>query len=315
MLEEQELALLQAVADLLKEYAPADAIPKINERIASLEAQIKAIPAGPKGDKGDPGESVRGERGEKGDLGESIRGEKGEKGEPGRVGEQGFMGPKGDSIRGEPGERGADGKDGRDGRDGIGKDGRDGLDGQDALQLEILPMIDPEKSYPRGTFAKHDGGLVRATRNTVRLRDTNPVGGQPVYLKVGEQSGWEVIIDGVAEVEVLQSENSRSFSLNVRMTGNWVRVSQFSIPVLIYREIYKDGAEYEPGDVVTHGGSAWHCQTPTKASPAASPAAWKLMVKQGRDGKDGAAGKAGERGAEGPRGRDHTQRDASGATW
>ncbi len=45
---------------------------------------------------------------------------------------------------------------------------------------------------------------------------------------------------------------------------------------------------YAPGDVVTHGGSAWHCQKDTAAQPdtANGAAFWKLMVKRGDRGKD-----------------------------
>lgn len=42
------------------------------------------------------------------------------------------------------------------------KDGKDGVDGKDALQIEIQPSIDFEKSYPRGTFAVHKGGVIRS---------------------------------------------------------------------------------------------------------------------------------------------------------
>ena len=51
-----------------------------------------------------------------------------------------------------------------------------------------------------------------------------------------------------------------------------------------YRAVFKQGEHYEPGDVCTWGGSAWHCNEPTTEKPDTGP--WQLMVKKGRDGKD-----------------------------
>lgn len=56
-------------------------------------------------------------------------------------------------------------------------------------------------------------------------------------------------------------------------------------PVPLYRDVFKDGEEYERGDMVTYGGSLWHCNEATKSKPGADPA-WTLAVKRGRDGKD-----------------------------
>ncbi|ECM5623126.1 phage gp6-like head-tail connector protein, partial [Salmonella enterica subsp. enterica] len=61
--------------------------------------------------------------------------------------------------------------------------GRDGEDGRDALSLEILPFIDEGKSYPRGSYATHNGGLWRAYEKTHGMR------------------GWECLVDGVAGID------------------------------------------------------------------------------------------------------------------
>ena len=57
-------------------------------------------------------------------------------------------------------------------------------DGRDALQLEIQPFIDEGKSYPRGSYATHNGGLWRAYEKTHGMR------------------GWECIVDGVSDVDI-----------------------------------------------------------------------------------------------------------------
>ncbi|EFT4822202.1 phage portal protein, partial [Escherichia coli] len=55
-------------------------------------------------------------------------------------------------------------------------------DGRDATALEILPAIDDQKSFPRGTYATHQGGLWRAYEKTHGMR------------------GWECLVDGVADI-------------------------------------------------------------------------------------------------------------------
>jgi integrin beta 3 len=70
--------------------------------------------------------------------------------------------------------------------------------------------------------------------------------------------------------------------------GERVReVARVSIPVMLYRGVYAPGAAYEPGDVVTHGGSAWHCHkaTATRPETAEGAACWRLIVKRGDKGK------------------------------
>lgn len=50
-----------------------------------------------------------------------------------------------------------------------------------------------------------------------------------------------------------------------------------------YRGAWKLG-EFEKGDVVTHHGSAWHCNQRTTDQPGTN-SSWTLMVKKGRDAK------------------------------
>jgi hypothetical protein len=55
----------------------------------------------------------------------------------------------------------------------------------------------------------------------------------------------------------------------------------------VNRGVYVEGKSYELGDVVTWGGSQWHCNEPTTTRPGDGLKAWTLVVKRGRDGKDG----------------------------
>ncbi|MCC3720531.1 hypothetical protein LLQ54_20100 [Rouxiella badensis] len=144
----------------------------------------------------------------------------------------------------------------------------DGADGKDALQLEILPDISEEKSYPRGTYAMHKGGLWRAYQKTVGLK------------------GWECVVSGVHSVDVEQN-GQREFRINLSLSDGVVVDKSFTLPVLIYRGVFKAGEAYRQGDTVTWGGSLWHCDSETLDKPGEiGSKGWTLAAKRGRDGKD-----------------------------
>ena len=60
----------------------------------------------------------------------------------------------------------------------------------------------------------------------------------------------------------------------------------FAFPVPLYRDTYAAGKTYQSGDMVTWGGSLWHCDKPTAETPGGG--GWTLAVKKGRPGKDAA---------------------------
>lgn len=153
-------------------------------------------------------------------------------------------------------------KDGRDGRDG-----RDGIDGKDGLEIAVLPSIDEQKSYAKGTFANHKGGIFRAARQTKGM------------------DGWECIISGIVSTDA-EYNGEREFSLSIERSSGEIDKIALDFPMPIYRNVYKDGVEYKGGDVVTWAGSLWICGTDTKEKPGESKD-WTLCVKKGRDGKDG----------------------------
>lgn len=145
---------------------------------------------------------------------------------------------------------------------------KDGIDGKDALQLEILPGINEEKSYPRGTYALFKGGLWRAYQKTAGL------------------SGWECVVSGVDSIDVSQNAQ-REFCINLSLSDGAMVEKTFSVPVLIYRGVFKSGKEYQEGDTVTWGGSLWHCDASTVDKPGElGSKGWTLATKRGRDGKD-----------------------------
>lgn len=146
--------------------------------------------------------------------------------------------------------------------------GKPGEDGRDALALELLPFIDDSKSYPRGSYATHNGGLWRAYEKTHGMR------------------GWECIVDGVAGVDV-NMEGMRNFTVTVNRASGASEKKAFDVPVMVYRGVFKSGDEYLPGDTVTWGGCMWHCNEKTCDKPGETGSkGWTLAVKKGRDLRD-----------------------------
>ncbi len=331
--------LMKAVAEVVREHVTG-AFGVLKARIEAAEKRIAEVPVGPRGEKGERGESgevgpvgslgEKGERGESvagpigpaGEKGDSVVGERGEKGDSGDLGLRGPAGIQGERGIGETGPIGKDGRDayqlaldegyvgtrhqwldsfigkngetGRDGRDAAPAiNGKDGEHGRDALQIDVLDSLDLTRSYPRGTFAKHDGGIVRAARLT------DPTDASPTALAL---AGWQVIIDGIKSIEVTLRDDERTFAVTSTFTSGRVIEKDLTLPVVIYRQVWAEGTQYQRGDQTTWDGSTWHCQTATTAKPGTSPD-WRLCAKKGRDGKDG-IGIKGDPGPPGKPGRD-----------
>ena len=79
-------------------------------------------------------------------------------------------------------------------------------------------------------------------------------------------------------------DGERGFSFQF-IRGKEVKDYSFTIPAMIYRDVFRDGEKYVSGDAVTWGGSLWIAKAETSAKPGESPD-WKLAVKKGRDGKE-----------------------------
>lgn len=265
-------------------------------------------PPGRDGVDGHPGkDGVDGAPGRDGLDGKPGRdGADGKDGAPGADGKDGKDGEPGTpGAPGEPGRDGVDGKDGSEGapgqdgksisaeevaamveqavqkamatvpvaKDGTpGRDGIDGAPGRDAAHIEILPAIDAAKPYPRGTYARHAGGLWRSFETTAAMK------------------GWECIVEGVAEIKV--SFQGRTGFVSVERSSGTPDLHPFTLPAMIYRGVFRDGEAYEQGDTVTWGGSLWFCNEPTTDKPLDGSKTWQLAAKRGRDGKDARDGGA-----------------------
>jgi hypothetical protein len=302
-------AIADGVIDLVKGYVAQIQV-ALTSRIESIERTVANLPTPKDGTQGEPGadgepgaaglDGVDGKDGMPGADGPpGEKGADGRDGEPGKDGEKGADGKAGaDGLPGKDGTPGIDGKsvsteelaeivrlavekavalipvakDGVDGRDGVdGSAGANGAPGRDAAHIEILPAIDIEKSYPRGTYAKHVGGLWRSFETTTGLK------------------GWECIVDGIGSLTI-ESTAERGFEIVAMRSSGEILKKAVNLPVMIYRSVFREGEEYERGDTVTWGGSLWHCNEDTREKPSDGSKSWQLAAKRGRDGKDGRDG-------------------------
>lgn len=168
-----------------------------------------------------------------------------------------------------------------------GENGKDGAPGRDALQINILPAIDVTRIYPRGTYAKHDGGL------WVSYKTTAP----------NSMDGWECIVEGIKSIEVVQGDDPRDVTVKAALSSGTATEFPLQIPSTVDQGLYVDGKTYRKGDGVTWGRSYWIAKCDTAQMPddaAAGDKHWRLAVKRGRDGASAfdSALRAGYKGSE-----------------
>jgi integrin beta 3 len=78
-------------------------------------------------------------------------------------------------------------------------------------------------------------------------------------------------------------EHDGERTLTLKFTrGDDVKEYRFTFPVPIYRDIYRAEKSYQRGDMVTFGGSTYHCNTDTDEKPGYGSKDWTLAVKEGR---------------------------------
>ena len=64
------------------------------------------------------------------------------------------------------------------------------------------------------------------------------------------------------------------------------QIFKFSVPVMIYRELWRADGKYERGDAVTSDGSLWVAVEDDPAHEPGKGAKWRLAAMKGRNGRD-----------------------------
>lgn len=154
------------------------------------------------------------------------------------------------------------------------KDGDKGDPGRDMIHLDILPAVDFDKSYPRGTVAIHAGGLIHAFRDTIPGKQL-------------AEGGWQVILNGTADESYQQDADGRTLTFVRVWTNGEVRKTTFAVPTQVYRGVWKVGNVYTRADTVTKGGNQFYCIAESSSIAPDTPnnKDWVLSVRAGRDGK------------------------------
>jgi hypothetical protein len=236
-----------------------------------------------------------------------------ERGKDGRDGENGKDGKDGkdadpitpgqidDAIRRyfeanppQPGKDGNDGSDGSNGADGApGEPGKDGIGLAGAMidrSGSLIVTTTDGRAHELGTVVGKDG-----------------LDGQP---GVPGRNG----ADGLG-FDDMTAEYDGERGIILRFArGEQTKEFAFTLPVVLDRGVFKEGASYEAGDAVSWGGSLWIAQKATADKPEAGDG-WRLAVKRGRDGKQGEPGRAGAPGEPGRPGKDLTQLGPDGGKW
>ena len=84
------------------------------------------------------------------------------------------------------------------------------------------------------------------------------------------------------------SVGERSVTVSTPQLDGATTVETVDLPHTAYKNIWKATEDYQRGDMVTFGGSVWHCdQDCQDKKPGLKSSAdyWTLCVKKGRDGK------------------------------
>ena len=199
-------------------------------------------------------------------------GERGEKGAPGERGADGAPGAPGKD--GERGERGADGAPGAPGKDG--ERGERGADGEsvhtDTVRVMVAEVVARMPPAPAGKDAD-PAVLAAAVHEEVRwqFEALRP------HIK-GEKGDPG---DGLQDMTMDLKDDGRT--LVFRYVGA-ESSKEFEVvaPWQIYRGVFKSGANYKLGDVVTYAGSTWVALEDTDHVPGKSDH-WQLCVKKGKD--------------------------------
>lgn len=290
-------ALADATAEIVQRHVSAATAPLL-KRLDALESR-------PAPDRGDPGPA--GERGldgrgiDAGELREGVLvlrmtdgselsvgpviGPRGEKGEAGDKGEKGEFGEKGDVGLPGVGIRDAFRQEG----------GILILTLTDGSTRELGPIVGPagekgDKGDAGEKGDKGDQGEPGARGPAGERGEKGAAGERGDTGMTGDrgEKGDPGIPFTLDDFDIIPHEDGRTIDMRF-VRGDVAHTYELVFPVPIYRGVFKEGAHYERGDMVTWGGSVWHAERETSAKPDSVDSGFRLAVKKGQNGKDAKA--------------------------
>ena len=262
----------------------------LNGKIDELWAYIKAMPGPQKGDPGEPGKDADMDA-----VRELVAAAKAEAKAELNACLDAF-GARLEAIpapqKGDPGEPGRD----------VDMDAVSEL-----ISIEVKEQVSKIPPAKDGAHGK-DGQSVHPDTVTLMVREAAEKVAAALPKPKDGRDGFNL-----EDIQIEMGADGRTLSLKF-VRGEDVVQHDIHIPAMLYRGVWREGS-YEPGDVVTWGGSAWHCNEKTTEKPGGSPpdktggtggsgsgsggnggvggaAPWRLMVKEGRPGKDASGARA-----------------------
>jgi len=137
------------------------------------------------------------------------------------------------------------------------------------------------REFVQGTFARHRGGLWWSYRDT----DSEPGSG-------ANDTGWVIVADGVARIDVVAGDASTNFTLAVLQSSGALTTHEVDMPIVEFRGVWSADEEYAQNALVVRTGSLWIAKRASRAATPSTPEAaddWQLVAKRGKDGIDAAA--------------------------
>lgn len=89
---------------------------------------------------------------------------------------------------------------------------------------------------------------------------------------------------GYDDIEEFDEDDGRVAGKRYIRDGVVVKEQRHQTKMVLFRGVHDHARVYQPGDIVSRGGSMWHCDTECKG--LFNGDFWTLCVKHGRDGKD-----------------------------
>jgi hypothetical protein len=248
-----ETIVAQVKGFMEREIAPLKAA---NEALTARIVELEARPPAEKGEPGEPGKDA--EAPTLASIVDEVRPVAEEIIREVVAGAVAALPPPERGEKGETGDRGDSGERGLDGRDGL-----NGVDGRGVKEL----LID------------RDGNLV-ATMDDGEMKSLGPVVG-----KDGKKGSDGADGFGLDDFDIEPGEDGRTYVLKFQR-GDVVHKFELTFPCPVYCGVWNEKDQFTPGDMVTWGGSTWHCNRANPGKPDTKDSGWQLMVKKGRDGKD-----------------------------
>jgi integrin beta 3 len=101
------------------------------------------------------------------------------------------------------------------------------------------------------------------------------------------------VVEGLGAIVVAQGEDPRKIIVSTVLSSGATVATDFFVPMVIYRGVFRAGGSYVKGDNVTFRGSSWialvDCPDKMPGDPMdgkdGTPQQWQLAVKRGSEGK------------------------------